>query len=47
MSEINGNELLSIVDDAVLNFAENSWEALFALNDAITEQEDVSYALTA
>jgi hypothetical protein len=40
MTEINGNELLAFVDEAVTNSNGSDWSALFELNDLITEEED-------
>ena len=39
MTEVNGNELLSYLEDAVLNHGEG-WNALFALNDMVEEEEE-------
>jgi hypothetical protein len=46
MTEINGNELLAYVDEALAN-AGNDWSALFELNDLITEEEEFRAVMAA
>jgi hypothetical protein len=47
MTEINGNELLSYVDEAIANSNGNDWSALFELNDLVTEEEEFRSVLAA
>lgn len=44
MTEVNGNELLAFLEEAVLS-GNDRWDALFALNDLVAEEEDFRAAL--
>jgi hypothetical protein len=47
MTEINGNELLAFVDEAVANSNGDGWSALFELNDLVTDEEEYRAVLAA
>jgi hypothetical protein len=47
MTEVNGNELLAFVDEAVANSNGNGWSALYELNDLVAEEEDSRVAVAA
>lgn len=46
MTEINGSQLLNFVDEAI-GSTEGGWDALFALNELISEEEEFRAALAA
>jgi hypothetical protein len=47
MTEINGNELLAFVDEAVAKSNGNGWSALFELNELVGEEEEYRAVLAA
>jgi len=47
MTEVNGNELLAFLDQAIDKANGNGWAALFELNELVSEEEEVRYALSA
>lgn len=46
MTEVNGNELLQLVDQAIANSNGDGWSALFELNELVSQEEEVGYALS-
>jgi hypothetical protein len=46
MTEVNGNELLQLVDQAIANSNGGGYSALFELNELVAQEEEVGYALS-